>query len=486
MDVIQFIKDKNLIGDDSLSIAQETGHRAFYGLPMTDEQEAIFRQCTGFDYTPGRPYMEADFICGRRSGKSDRLASNIALYEAFEGGHEKHLSVGEKAYIIIISVNKKQAGLILSYIKGKINRSPILQSMVVKETAEEVQLRNGIIIGSYPCSYRTLRGFSIPLAIIDEAAFLRVEGINVDKEVIEAIRPAMAQFPNGKLIKISTPYAKQGVLWEEYSKYYGKADAPVLIWQAPTSLMNPTISAEFLKREEARDPETFKREYLAQFSDSISDFIPSDAVDNCVVTGRYGLPYQKKWHYTAALDAAFKGDAFTFALCHSEDNKIVFDRLESWRGTKDKPVQLKGVIDEIAAILAAYNTHVIHGDQYCAEPIRQAFVEKGIGFLETPFTSGFKKQIFSTLKHRIIAGEVELLDHPRSIRELKTLEARITQGGNIQIGHPRLMGYSDDFAVVIALTSYKVRAFDSMLSGITDRHLFRLPGRGEGENRVSA
>ena len=36
----------------------------------------------------------------------------------------------------------------------------------IETVTEELHLKNNIIIGSYPCSFRTIRSFAIPLAII--------------------------------------------------------------------------------------------------------------------------------------------------------------------------------------------------------------------------------------------------------------------------------------------------------------------------------
>jgi len=474
VNIIDFIRDKNLIGQ-KLSIAQTAALKAFYGLELSKRELDVYKRCTGLEEYHARPYREATLICGRRSGKSDRIASNVALFEALQGGHERHLSMGEKAYIIIISVNKKQAGLILSYVRGKVESSRLLSSMVAATYAEEIHFRNNIVIGSYPCSYRTLRGFSIPLAIVDEAAFLRVEGQNVDKQILEAIRPAQATFANSKLVKISTPFWKQGVLWEDFKNYYADSNAPVLVWRAPTKVMNPTVSNSFLRQEERRDPDSYKREYLAEFSDSISDFLPSESVDACVIPERKILPYHGKFVYTAAVDVAFKSDAFTFGICHRDDDgRVIFDYISAWHGTKKEPVNLASTLDEICRTLRVYHCGLVHGDQYCSEPVRQGFRERGITFLESPFSTGFKREIFSTLKHRIMEGSIELLDHPDSIGELKGLEARVTPSGNIQIGHARLAGRHDDFAVCIALAAFKCGTTDSFFWDLTGDNLFRF------------
>ena len=249
IDILKFIEDRNLINDRSLSLAQKTALSAFYGLPLTDEMLKIYKQCTQHDEYLGFPHSEGDFIVGRRGGKSDKLASNIAIFEAVRGGHEKQLSLGERGFITIISPTKRQAGLILGYLKAKFQASPLLRTMVKDDYADELHLKNGLVLGCYPCSFRTLRGFAVPLVIVDEAAFLRIEGVNVDKEILEALRPSMAQFTNPKLIMISTPYSKQGVLWDDYRKYFGKKDAPKLIWKAPTEFMNPSVTKSFLNKE---------------------------------------------------------------------------------------------------------------------------------------------------------------------------------------------------------------------------------------------
>jgi len=202
--------------------------------------------------------------------------------------------------------------------------------------------------------------------------------------------------------------------------------------------------------------------------------LPTDVVDAAVVKGRFGLPYNGKYSYSAAIDAAFKGDSFTFSLCHrDEDGVTVFDRIQGWRGSKTKPVHMKSVIGEIADILRQYQTLVVHGDQYAAVPIKQAFDEEGVTFIESTFSTAFKRELYSTLKHNIVDGKIELLDHPKSVQELKTLEVRRLPSGNTQIGHPKTIGGSDDYATSIALAAYKATTYHAVLSGLTSAHIFR-------------
>ena len=49
---------------------------------------------------------------------------------------------------------------------------------------------------------------------------------------------------------ISTPYAQQDVVWELFKRYYGQ-DGDVLVWKAPTSVMNPTLAQSVIDRARA-------------------------------------------------------------------------------------------------------------------------------------------------------------------------------------------------------------------------------------------
>jgi len=210
IDIISAIKDPNILGDE-LSPAQEAALRTLYGLPVDGDMAALVAQCTG-RMPEMREYREAAFICGRRSGKSDKLAANVAIYESFFRKHK--LSAGERGIVLLMAQNVRAANVVANYIKGKIEKSPILSQHVVASRALELDLDNGITIAIHPSSFRAIRGLSVVTCICDEVAFwfTETEYANPDVEVVRAVRPAMATFEHAKLILVSSPYAKAGVL----------------------------------------------------------------------------------------------------------------------------------------------------------------------------------------------------------------------------------------------------------------------------------
>lgn len=453
-DVITAIRDSRLIRDKKISSAQETALRALYGLPLNAKQRDIFQRATGRESYEPAEYREASFICGRRSGKSSKLAANIAVFEAAFRRHE--LAEGERGFVVALAPTRRQAAVVFNYILARLQGSPTLRRLIQGEPrADEVDLTNGITVAVWPANFRTIRGISIVCAVADEIAFWRddLTGANPATEVLRAIRPALACFPKAKLVKISSPFAKSGVTWDDWNDR--AAHPEMLVWKLDTATMNPSISRRFLADEEKRDPESFAREYLAEFYESASAFLPAEAVQACIATGRFELPPQDGVFYSAALDAAFRGDAFAFALVHRAGEKIVQDVIRSWRGSRARPVNLADTLAEIVAALRAYGVTQIFGDQFCSEPIKQALAAQGIEFVQTTTLGSRASGIWASLRALITSGQMELLDDAETVAELKRLELIVTRAGNSRIeastGH-------DDRAVALALAAHQAVA----------------------------
>ena len=75
---------------------------ALCALPMTEEQLAVYRACTGRTEPPTTPATEAWLVCGRRAGKSFILAL-IAVYLACFHSYRQQLAPGERATILVVA-----------------------------------------------------------------------------------------------------------------------------------------------------------------------------------------------------------------------------------------------------------------------------------------------------------------------------------------------------------------------------------------------
>ena len=111
---------------------------------------------------------------------------------------------------MVIATDRKQARIILRYIRALL-QVPLLAQTVQRETAEGFDLDNSVTIEVHTASFRSTRGYAIVAALCDEIAFWPAEdAAEPDYQILDALRPGMAQFPNPMLLAASSPYGKEG------------------------------------------------------------------------------------------------------------------------------------------------------------------------------------------------------------------------------------------------------------------------------------
>jgi hypothetical protein len=261
-----------------------------FALPLTPDQLAVYRQCTGRSEPTTSPASEAWLVCGRRAGKSFMLAL-VAVFLATFKDYRQHLAPGERGTIMIISADRKQSRVILRYIRALLTRVPMLARLIARETAESFDLINGVTIEVATASYRSTRGYTLVAALLDELAFWPTDdSAEPDFEVLHALRPGMATIPGAVLLCASSPYARKGALWDAHRRHYGRDGDPILVWQAATRAMNPSVPQSVVDAALESDPSAAAAEYLAQFRTDVESFISRDVVDAAVVPSRQELP----------------------------------------------------------------------------------------------------------------------------------------------------------------------------------------------------
>lgn len=403
---------------------------ALFALPMTPAQLAHYQQCTGRTAPPLAPVSEAWLIVGRRGGKSFIVAL-VAVYLACFRDYSHHLARGERGTVVINACDRKQARTIFRYVRALLEGVPMLARLIERVDAESVDLTNGISIEIHTASFRAVRGYTIVAAINDEIAFWRNdESANPDREILDAQRPAMATIPGAVLLCIGSAYARRGVQWEAYRDHHGRDGSPVLVWQADTRTMNPTVPQKFIDKAYARDPVSAAAEYGAQFRSDVGAFLSSDWLDRTVDEGIFERPPAPDVNYCAFADPSGGGsDAFTLAIAHHEKGHAVLDLLKATR----PPFSPEAVVADYAGILKRYGLHSTTGDKYALEWVRDAFAKAGIHYLhaERP-----KSEIYLEAEPLFAQGTVRLLDDRALLTELRQLERRTGRQGRDTVDHP--------------------------------------------------
>lgn len=430
MNIIETIQDEKLFaphfGGDSWQYWQAL-LAGFYGLPMTQPQRKQFERLTKRPAT-SKEFNELWLCVGRRGGKSN-ISALLAVYEAFFNDYSDKLAAGEVATVFVIAADRKQARSVMRYIRGMIEANPLLQSMVVKDSQESIELSNRTVIEIMTAGFKGIRGYSVACAILDEIAFWSDGGANPDKEIINAIRPSLATL-DGKIIALSSPYARKGVLWDNYKRYFGKLQSErVLVAQAPSRLMNPMLPEHVVQQAYEEDPASAKAEYGAEFRTDVETFISRDVVDTLVAIGRRELPFISDNKYFAFVDpSGGSKDAMTLAIAHEENKAVVLDVIRAAK----PPFSPEQVVEDFCNLLADYNIKTVTGDRYAGEWPREQFFKRGVRYDPSKKS---KSELYRDMLPLLNSGLVEFLDNEQMINELIGLERRTARGGRDSIDH---------------------------------------------------
>jgi hypothetical protein len=445
--------------DEPISRAWAVAYKALDGEPLGAGELELWRTLTGrTEYEP-RDTHELVAVKGRRA-QGTKTATKYLAYKIHTGDFRKHAPKGDRLHVPIIAQSRDTAREVKSYLDTFYSTTE-LRSEVSELFKTSIELKNSFVISVQTCSYRAPRGISAPLALLDEVGVWRVDGADVDREVVRSLTPAQIQFPDRKLILLGSPWVKAGVLFERWERRTEGADR--LVVHCPTPLMNPLIPAEELAREELADPQNYRREFLAEWLDDVDQFLPDSDITAAIRSGvREIAPANGlKGGYLAAIDASgLTGkDTFTLAVGHRAVRGPAgvgtsFDLLRGW--SRD-PVAM--VCDEVAAILKSYWLRTVVADQFGFSFLRELLRQRGIEVIQVPFSARSKPEIFLDLKIGLSRAQIGLLDHPQSLRELRMLESRRTSGGHYSISAPR--GQHDDFAAVIALLNHRTKESNS-------------------------
>jgi hypothetical protein len=253
----------------------------------------------------------------------------------------------------------------------------------------------------------------------------------------------MATIPGAMLLAASSPYARRGALWDTYQRHFAKDGSPVLVWQAATKTMNPTVPDRIIDAAYEDDPASAGAEYGAEFRRDIESFAPVEVVDGCVDPGRHDLSPERGVRYSAFADpSGGSQDGFTLAIGHRKGERgIVVDAVRE----RTPPFNPDEVVGEFAQLCRRYGVRSVNGDRYAGEWPRERFRAHGIGY--EPAAKP-KSDLYRDLLPLLTAGEIELPDHRKLRAQLIGLERRTSRSGKDAIDHAP--GGHDDVANAVA------------------------------------
>jgi hypothetical protein len=418
--------------------------RAVDGLPLDAEQLAASRLHTGRHDAPTAPCREVWVPAGRRSGKSENVMLR-ATWRCIATDWSQRLASGEVGTLPVIASDKDQARNTLRLLKG-LAKHPLVAPFVAHVRRDSVGFITGAEVRVVTANWRATRGYTFLDVVLEECAFYADEAsANPDEELLAAVRPALLTIADARVYGISSPYARRGILHAAVTEHWGRDGDDVLVFNASTESLNPTVPAATIQRafeeDAARAASEYGSEGLVSFRSDVSSLFDPEVLRACVAPGRYELPPAAGLPYIGFVDVSGgSADSFTCAVAHLEGESVVLDAVREWRPRFD-PDQ---VTAECAAFLKSYGLRTVTGDKYGAAWVTSRFFQHGITYQASALA---KSDIYLAALPLLNAGRAQLLDSPRLLAQLAQLERRTARGtGRDVVDHPPGAANHDDLA----------------------------------------
>jgi hypothetical protein len=221
-----------------------------------------------------------------------------------------------------------------------------------------------------------------------------------------------------------------------------------------------------------RDPAAAASEWMAEFRNDISAFVPREIVLRCVDVGVTERPFDSKFRYMAFVDpSGGSSDSMTLAIAHAENDLAIVDVVREIVA----PFDPESATNEFVRTLRAYGVTRVVGDRYAGEWVRQSFAKRQITYAVSELP---KSGLYVDLLPRLNAKTIRLVDNAKMINQIAALERRTARGGKDSIDHPP-SGH-DDVANVIAGVASCITTQSQHAVSCTDLGDFFAEMRGGG------
>ena len=205
-------------------------------------------------------------VTARQMGKTTTVACLILWYAIFNKNQR----------IAILANKEKQAKEVLTRVQQAYEDLPFfLQACCGVKVWNKlsIELENGSTIESFSTTPDSIRGKSISLLYIDEAAF-----VENDEEFFTSTLPVVSSGKNSKIILTSTPKGARGVFYKYYLSSVNNEedsyDSIVVPWYK-----HPDRDETWEKKQRAKSDD-FDQEFNCKFNSSSGTLIPSKTLQD--------------------------------------------------------------------------------------------------------------------------------------------------------------------------------------------------------------
>lgn len=413
----------------------------------------------------GPPHM-FEALAAIRSLKSIiALATAIRLTQVVD---LSKLTPGETPRVPIVSLKLDLSKAVFAVLRNTIQASPVLKPLLVgKPTGNSLKLRHPsgraveIVCVAGAAAGAGLVSVWLAGVVFDEATRMHGQSdgiVNLD-DMWSAVAGRI--LPGGIALFIGSPHAPLGPMYKWHKDHFGAPSQDIVVAHGRGEILNPAEWPE--ERREAlrrRDPTAYETDCLARFLDRETALLSDGVVRKAQRTGPVVLPPDPHYDYSAAIDPATRGNAWTLVVTRGEPGgRFAVAFAKQWTpGADGVPLEPEGIFKQIAADLKPYGIQAIRTDQWAFDPMRESARRAGLFLVEETVTGQNKYEIFDRGRVLLENGELELPPDEQMREDLIRIR-RVATANGFRIEFPVTAdGRHCDYAPALMLSvKYRLR-----------------------------
>ena len=298
------------------------------------------------------------------------------------------------------------------------------------------------------------RGLHPDIVIYDEVGWAN------DDELFSSLLAAQASVDDPLMIVISTVGRRRaGPLWT--IKTLAEAEEPGVLWRYSTENRSPKVTKAFLDRQhKILMPAQFAREHQNQWVDSADSFCSVGDVDAAMGHGwTEQLSGRPDTDYEYFVDLGAIHDPTVIAIGHREGSLVYIDRLITFQGSREAPVQLPVVAQKVQELTVPFHPNRIRIESW--QGLMAVQILNGLGLPVEVFAPIAKAHAdeWPVLAQHLTGRTLILPSHPKLREELLNLSYEVRPHG-VKVSDKGTIHQDHAVAVrgVVAALSRKSRA----------------------------
>jgi Terminase large subunit, T4likevirus-type, N-terminal len=411
------------------------------GLARICDDLGLFASFIGWELAPWQlsalslETRQTVLISPRQCGKS-RSLSVLAVWWAFRRPRQM---------VLVVSAGDEAASRLLAAVR-RVAEHPLLAGSVVDETQHRVILSNGSEIRSVPASHSQIRGWSVDLLLIDEAAWVPADLL------LAAALPTTAARPDARVVLASTPWSDSGPFW----KFASDGENPAYPFTATYRWKLADawwIVPEVIETARATlSPLQFRAEYEGEFVGAADSYF--DQADLLAAVAAFPMRHDGAgMPAVAGLDWGRRVDAHAVVVAGLLDDCGVNGRpvvVVPWCETSRRPYSAQ--VAEIEALAAQWDLTVFSETVGVGQSPTETLFERlpRTRVVGVSTSQAVKEDCYGRVSTLLSERALVLPDHPDLLRQLAGVSARPTPLGRLRI-QARTESLHDDLPDALAL-----------------------------------